>query len=243
MTDHADHAGSGGSGRVPVSAIVPALNEASTIRATLDSLAPLRALGGEVIVVDGGSRDGTVECAGPAADRVLAGPRGRARQMNAGAAAAHGETLWFVHADTLVDGAAIDALHAVLGSGDILWGRIGVRLDSPRPLLRLAARLMNIRSCMTGIATGDQGIFVRRRLFEAVGRFPDQPLMEDVEICRRLLAHARPCCLPVGLTTSARRWEDAGAWRTIGLMWWLRWKYWRGSNAAELATHYGEPTA
>lgn len=226
-----------------VSVIIPALNEARTIASTLATLTSLRSRGGEVIVVDGGSTDATVERARPLADRVVSGPRGRARQMNAGAAVARGRLLWFLHADTRVDADATDRLVEAMRMTDREWGRCGVRLDSPRPLLRSVAALMNLRSRLSGIATGDQGLFVRRRAFVAIGGFPEQPLMEDIEICRRLLARSRPCCLPVALTTSARRWEQGGAWRTIALMWRLRWAYWWGADPARLARRYRGPAA
>lgn len=225
-----------------VSVIIPALNEGDTVVATLRSLEPVRARGGEIIVVDGASDDDTVEQARPRADRVLEGPRGRARQMNAGAAVARGDVLWFVHADTVVDAAAADELTQALARGTREWGRFGVRLSGRQPLLRVVERLMNLRSRVTGIATGDQGLFVRRAVFEAIGGFPDQPLMEDVALSRLLRARGRPACLPARLVTSGRRWETNGVWRTIVLMWALRWAYWRGADAAELARRYrGRP--
>jgi rSAM/selenodomain-associated transferase 2 len=221
-----------------LSVIVPALDEAQGISATLESIAPVRAHDGEIIVVDGGSRDPTAEIAGRHADRVIGSEPGRARQMNAGAAIARGDMLWFLHADTRVDVSALENLHRVCRDPDVLWGRFGVRLDSRRPILRLTAFLMNRRSCLTGIATGDQGIFVRADLFRELGGFPLLPLMEDVELSRRLRRRARPCCLPAGLTTSARRWEQNGAWSTILLMWRLRLAYWRGADPAMLAARY-----
>lgn len=221
-----------------VSAIVPALNEGDAVVATLRALAPVRTGGGEIIVVDGGSDDATAARARPHADRVLAAPRGRARQMNAGAAAARGEILWFVHADTVVDAAAPGELVRALAAGAREWGRFDVRLSGRRPLLRVVERLMNLRSRVTGIATGDQGVFVRRSAFAAVGGFPEQPLMEDVALSRLLRARGRPVCLPARLTTSSRRWEAQGVWRTILLMWALRWAYWRGADPAELARRY-----
>lgn len=223
---------------VPVSVVVPALDEADTIEAMLATLAPLRARGSEVIVVDGGSRDDTAVRAAAGATRVLHARPGRAPQMNAGAAVATGELLWFLHADTLVDELVLAAMEAAARDHDVSWGRVGVRLDSWRPLLRLTAVLMNIRSRLTGIATGDQGIFVRRALFDRIGGFPEQPLMEDVELSARLRGHAAPRCLPTGLTTSARRWERHGVIRTILLMWSLRLAYWRGADPAVLAARY-----
>jgi rSAM/selenodomain-associated transferase 2 len=168
---------------------------------------------------------------------VLASPRGRALQMNAGAAAARHAVLLFLHADTrLPAGAAADIAGALeRGAG---WGRFDVRIVGRPWMLRVVALLMNLRSRASGIATGDQAIFVRRDLFDAVGRFPEQPLMEDIELSRRLRRHARPACLPSRVATSGRRWESRGVWRTIVLMWWLRWRYWRGTPADELARAY-----
>lgn len=228
------------SARGPLSAsvIVPTLDEEASIAAVLRSVAPLRADGGEVIVVDGGSMDDTVSVGRRLADRVVESPPGRARQMNAGAGLAGGDMLWFLHADTVVEPAALDRFRAVAADPSIGWGRFDVRLDSRRPLLQLTALLMNLRSRCNGIATGDQGIYVRRDLFESVGGFPEQPLMEDIELSIRLRRRARPCCLPAGLTTSARRWEMNGAWRTIWLMWRLRLAYWRGVDPAVLAVRY-----
>ena len=221
-----------------LSVIIPALNEGAGIVTALRSLAPVRRRGGEVLVVDGGSRDDTVERARPLVDRVLTAPRGRAAQMNAGAEASGGEVLWFVHADSVIDPAAVDDLERAYGDPRTIWSRFGVRLSARRPLFRVVAFLMNRRSCLTGIATGDQGIAVRRAAFESAGRYPDVPLMEDVAFSRRLRARARPACLPVRITTSSRRWEEGGAWRTIWLMWRLRFAFWRGADPAELARRY-----
>ncbi len=158
--------------------------------------------------------------------------------MNAGAAAASGEVLWFVHADTRVDAAGPVALEAAVADPSCAWGYFGVRLSGRGFLFWATARLMNLRSRLTGIATGDQGLFVRRDLFAAVGGYPDIPLMEDVALSRALRGHRRPCCLPLRLTTSSRRWETRGPWRTVWLMWSLRWAYWRGADPAELAQRY-----
>ena len=217
--------------------VVPALDEAADIEAALQALAPLRARGAEVIVVDGGSADGTAQLAKPLADRVLVSPRGRARQMNTGAAAARSDVLLFLHADTRLPEAADAALHEAVARG-AAWGRFDVQIDGRPRMLRLVAALMNQRSRLTGIATGDQAIFVRCDLFQRIGGFPDQPLMEDIEISRRLRALARPCCLRQRVVTSGRRWESRGVWRTIFLMWRLRWRYWRGESAQTLAEAY-----
>jgi rSAM/selenodomain-associated transferase 2 len=190
-----------------------------------------------VIVVDGGSEDDTVAVAARLADRVLQSGRGRARQMNAGAGVAAGELLWFLHADTLAD-------HRVLGQLQEAarlnrsWGRFDVRLAGRPAMLSVVAWMMNRRSCWTGIATGDQGIFVQRRLFESVGGFPEMPLMEDVALSRRLKRHARPACLRGPLLTSGRRWERDGVWRTIVLMWRLRLAYACGADPELLRRRY-----
>ncbi|CAN7397074.1 MULTISPECIES: TIGR04283 family arsenosugar biosynthesis glycosyltransferase [unclassified Variovorax] len=220
-----------------LSIVIPVLNEAAGIEGTLHALAPLRARRVEVIVVDGGSRDATPSLAAPWADAVVTAPRGRARQLNAGAAQSSADTLLFLHADTLLPENA-DAL--VLGEVDqgAGWGRFDVRIDGRPPMLRVVAAMMNLRSRLSGVATGDQAIFVRRAWFERVGGFPDQPLMEDIEISRRLRALARPACLRERVTTSGRRWENRGVWRTILLMWRLRWRYWRGESAHALAQAY-----
>jgi rSAM/selenodomain-associated transferase 2 len=220
-----------------LSIVMPVLNEAAGIVTTLVALAPLRARGAEVIVVDGGSSDDTLVFARPWADSICVFPGGRARQMNAGAARASGEVLLFLHADTQLppsaDELVVEALRENAG-----WGRFDVRIVGAPRMLRIVALLMNLRSRWSGIATGDQAIFMRRAQFEAIGGFPDQPLMEDVEISRRLRAISRPVCLRTQVRTSGRRWEKRGVWRTIFLMWRLRWRYWRGEPAATLAEAY-----
>lgn len=219
-----------------LSIVVPALNEAARIGTCLEALQPLRAAGHEVIVVDGGSKDATLELARAAADQVLAAPRGRAAQMNAGARVARGEALLFLHADTRLPPQA-DAL--VIGAlARAAWGRFDVTIDSPRPLLRLVASMMNLRSRLTGIATGDQAIFVRRAGFEAVGGYAPIPLMEDIELSRRLRRVEAPACLRARVQTSARRWESRGVLRTIVLMWRLRLLYFLGAHPERLARLY-----
>ncbi|MBI1887616.1 MAG: TIGR04283 family arsenosugar biosynthesis glycosyltransferase [Nitrosomonadales bacterium] len=225
-----------------LSIIIPVLNEAGVLPGLLDHLAPLRACGAEVIVVDGGSGDGSQQIASRAGAQVICAERGRARQMNAGASAAHGEVLLFLHADTALPLCAGQAIETVIrrgGSADeIAWGHFAVRIDGCAFMLRVVARLMNWRSRLTGIATGDQAMFMTKRAFEAVGGFPDQPLMEDIEMSKRLLARSRPIYLMDRVATSGRRWEVNGVWRTIWLMWRLRWHYWRGVPASELARSY-----
>jgi rSAM/selenodomain-associated transferase 2/rSAM/selenodomain-associated transferase 1 len=227
-----------------ISIIIPAVNEESAIAATLSPLQALRAGDVELIVVDGGSFDATRERALPFADRVVASRRGRAAQMNAGAELATGDVLLFLHADTRLDPAGVAALRAAWPAAGRRWGRFDVAITGRSTLLPLVAAMMNLRSRLTGIATGDQGIFVDRRLFGAVGGFPDQPLMEDIEISRRLLRLAgRPLCLPRLLATSGRRWDRLGAARTIAQMWRLRYDYWRGADPRALAARYAPPAA
>jgi rSAM/selenodomain-associated transferase 2 len=219
-----------------LSIVMPALNEASGIAAALEALAPLRARGCEVIVVDGGSRDGTPERAAPLADRVLAAPHGRAAQMNVGAAAARGDVLVFLHADTrLPDGA--DALVRDALKGPRLWGRFDVRFAGGA--LPIVAAMMNLRSRATGIATGDQAMFVTREAFVRAGGFPDIALMEDVALSARLKRLSRPLCLAARVTTSPRRWQVHGTLRTVLLMWRLRLAFFLGADPQRLARAYG----
>ena len=218
--------------------VVPVLDEAAGIVATLQALQGWRAQGVAVIVADGGSRDDTVALATPWADRVIRAPRGRARQMNAGAAAApDADLLLFLHADTRLPANAPQLLQGLAGSGRD-WGRFDVRIEGRSRWLPLVAALMNLRSRLTGIATGDQAMFVRRPAFDAVGGFADQPLMEDIELSRRLKRRTPPLCLRACVVTSGRRWDQRGAWRTIVLMWRLRWLYWRGASPERLAALY-----
>jgi len=226
-------------GSEPVlSVVIPCLNESIALPQLLRDLKPLRDLGHEVIVVDGGSTDASPELAAAGADSVLKSEAGRALQMNAGAAHARGSVFWFLHADSRVDRDVHIAVLAALARGRH-WGRCAVRLSGDGLLLALTARLMNLRSCLTGIATGDQGVFVTRSAFAAVGGFPAIPLMEDIEMARRLKRQAgRPACVSSPLVTSSRRWEQRGVVRTILLMWRLRLAFWRGADPAWLAERY-----
>jgi rSAM/selenodomain-associated transferase 2 len=219
-----------------LSVVVPALNEEAGIARTLGRLAEMRARGVEVVVVDGGSTDDTLAAAAPLADRCLAAERGRALQMNAGAAEARGELLLFLHADTLLPPDADLRVEAALRNAG--WGRFDVRLDGRGAVLRAVEIGMNLRSRLTGIATGDQAIFTRREWFTEAGGFPPIPLMEDVALSERLRARGRPACLRPPVVTSARRWRERGALRTVALMWWLRWRYWRGESPETLARRY-----
>lgn len=218
--------------------VLPVLDEGATLAVRLQALEGLRRQGARIVVVDGGSRDDTLAVARERADLALLAPRGRASQMNAGAAACPADVLLFLHADTVLpDNADLLVRRATLGP--FAWGRFDVRIDSPRALLRVVGALMNLRSRWTGIATGDQAIFVRHDLFQRVGGFPDLPLMEDIAICRLLKQQGPPACLRERVTTSARRWERNGTWRTIFLMWRLRAAYFFGADPRELAVQYG----
>jgi rSAM/selenodomain-associated transferase 2 len=216
--------------------VIPALNEGSVIAELLASLAPLRVRGVEVVVVDGGSTDGTAEAAG--ADRVIVAPCGRARQMNAGAAAAHAPVLLFLHADTRLPADADQLILNGLGAAGLEWGRFDVRIEGASRWLHLVASFMNLRSRITGIATGDQAMFVTRRAFDALGGFPDQALMEDVELSSRLKQRGPPLCLRPQVVTSGRRWDARGVARTILLMWWIRLLYVFGVAPDRLARLY-----
>ncbi|CAM3874436.1 TIGR04283 family arsenosugar biosynthesis glycosyltransferase [Vreelandella rituensis] len=220
-----------------LSIVIPVLNEASTLAATLEALVPLRHSGVEVIVVDGGSQDATLTLARPLADQVLEGPVGRARQMNLGAYAASGEWLLFLHADTHLPEDALPAISRALG-GNRVWGRFDIHLSGASSMLPMISAMMNRRSRLTGIATGDQAMFMTLNAFERVGGFPDQPLMEDIEISRKLKRLSRPACLGQKVTSAGRRWDNHGAWKTILLMWGLRYRYWRGETAERLAEEY-----
>jgi rSAM/selenodomain-associated transferase 2 len=222
-----------------LSIIVPVLDEEACIGAALAALAPYRARGAEVIVADGGSRDRTVAIACPLADRVIDAPRGRGAQMNEGAAAASGDVLLFLHADTVLPPEAgaliLEGLRNTAGQ----WGRFDVRIEGRSPLLAVISGFMNWRSRVTGIATGDQAMFVTRAAFTAAGRFPDIPLMEDVALSKRLKRVSRPLCLTARVIVSGRRFDERGAARMILLMWRLRLEYWLGVPPAALARRYG----
>jgi rSAM/selenodomain-associated transferase 2 len=219
-----------------LSIIVPVLDEARAIEAALAPLQAWRASGAEVIVVDGGSADATRSLAAPLADAVIVAPRGRASQMNAGARQGRGEILLFLHADTLLPAEAMAGV--VEGMRHATWGRFDVVIAGADPLLALVALAMNLRSRITGIATGDQAIFVRRAAFEAVGGFPAIPLMEDVALSKALRRLSRPLCLRDRVLTSGRRWERHGTLRTIVLMWRLRLAYALGADPHRLARRY-----
>jgi rSAM/selenodomain-associated transferase 2 len=219
-----------------LSVVIPALNEAADIRAALQALAPLVARGAQVVVADGGSTDDTVALANGV--QVVHARRGRALQMNAGAQQASGDLLLFLHADTRLPPNADRLIQQALASGPQAWGRFDVCIEGQPRMLRVIAAFMNRRSRWTGIATGDQALFMTRAAFDAVGGFPAQPLMEDIEMSRRLLKLSRPACLRARVVTSGRRWETRGVWRTVLLMWRLRLAYWRGAAPERLAELY-----
>ena len=258
LTKHVDIPGQSLAGmrqpqaRPQISIVVPMLNEIDALPELLRHLSRLRpsarrpkdqhperayTISHDIILVDGGSTDGTPQAARQAGFRVVDSPKGRARQMNTGASQARGDVLLFLHADTRLPNAGLEQItHALKGPSG--WGRFDVRITGSAFMLKIVAQMMNLRSRITGIATGDQAIFVDRVLFESVGGFPDQPLMEDIELSSRLRQVCHPICLKAKVITSGRRWMDNGVWRTIFLMWRLRWAYWRGVSAEQLAKRY-----
>jgi rSAM/selenodomain-associated transferase 2 len=221
-----------------LSIIIPVLNEAAGIVVLLQSLQGLRAQGAEIIVADGGSADATIQLALPLADQVMTAPQGRASQMNAGAAIARAPLLLFLHADTRLPAGAMPQLVLAIAQG-ALWGRFDVKLSGTASGLGLIGTMMNLRSRLSGIATGDQAIFVRRDVFNQLGGFPDLPLMEDISFSRQMKRLGRPACLSEKVITSGRRWEKHGVLRTILLMWSLRLRFFLGADPADLAREYG----
>jgi rSAM/selenodomain-associated transferase 2 len=222
---------------MPLSIIVPVLNERVNLLAAWEHLSPYLSQNVQVILVDGGSTDGTPDIAKRLGLAVIPSPSGRAKQMNAGAAHATGDVLLFLHIDTQLPNGWQQSIATAL-QGPICWGRFDVRITGRAHMLKVVAQMMNWRSRITGIATGDQAIFMTRAAFNSVGSFPDQPLMEDIEVSKRLLRLSRPACIADRVVTSGRRWESRGVWRTIFLMWRLRFAYWRGQSANQLAKAY-----
>ena len=219
-----------------LSIIIPTLNEAGGIEHTLRPLQTWRQQGHEVIVADGGSVDQTITLATPLADRVIHASKGRARQMNEGAQQASGDVLLFLHADTALPENSDELISSALTTKS--WGRFDVRLSGRQWLLRVVEFMMNWRSRLSGIATGDQAIFVRRELFEQIDGYADIPLMEDIDFSKRLKQHSRPACISTPLLTSSRRWEKHGILNTIVLMWRLRLAYFFGVSPEQLSKHY-----
>ncbi len=220
--------------------VIPVLNEGLALTEKLQSLQALRPLGVELVIVDGGSTDESWARARPWVDRLIASPPGRARQMNAGAAntpCSQADTLLFLHADTQLPSDALNLILAALR--ERAWGRFDVQLDADDGRLKLVQAMMNLRSRWSGIATGDQAMFVRADAFHAAGGFPDQPLMEDIELSSRLKKISPPACLRARVQTSARKWLRDGVWRTVWLMWRLRLAYFFGASPQQLAQAYG----
>ena len=220
-----------------ISVIIPTLNEASCIALCLDSLALMRRRGHEVIVVDAGSTDATVSLSKTNTDSVLTTSKGRARQLNHGAEKASGEMLVFLHADTLLPENADEILNSLM-TEDEVWGRFDVRLSGTKFIFRIIEFLMNQRSRLSAIATGDQAIFVSRQLFNRVGGFPEIDLMEDINICANLKKIKRPVCLKQKVRCSSRRWEKNGITKTILKMWMLRLRFALGEKPERLAREY-----
>ena len=220
------------------SIIIPVLNEADGIAEFLQHLQTFRKAGHEIVVVDGGSTDSTPQLAKPYADKLVQTSSGRARQMNAGVHVADGEVLVFVHADTFLPGSAMQDIKQGLEKSKKVWGRFAVRLSGHQFLFRIIELMMNMRSCLTGVATGDQVIFIKRDVFSEAGYFDDMPLMEDVAMSKKLKGISRPCCLSSKVCTSSRRWEQHGIIRTVFLMWILRLRYWLGTSPDILVQHY-----
>ncbi|MCL7929408.1 TIGR04283 family arsenosugar biosynthesis glycosyltransferase [Halomonas llamarensis] len=219
-----------------LSIVITVLNEAAALAHHLTALTSLGSQGIEIIVVDGGSVDASVRIAQPLASRVITSLPGRARQMNLGAQYASAPALLFLHADTHLPPDALKLITQTLVQHP--WGRFAIRLEGKSRWLPLISAMINLRSRLSGIATGDQALFMRRDVFDTVEGFPEQPLMEDIEITKRLKRLARPACLRAHVISSGRRWDQHGVWRTILLMWRLRYRYWRGVSADELAKAY-----
>lgn len=221
-----------------LSIIIPTLNESQTIARTLLALQPLRQAGHQVILVDGGSTDETVAQSTSLVDRVLSTTRGRASQMQFGVLNADGDVFWFLHADTIPGSQAVGQAEQLSAGSENSWGYFQVSFREKSVLLAVISRLMNLRSRLTTIGTGDQGIFVSRELYDAVGGFDDIPLMEDISLCKKLRKISRPRCLSGTLQTSARRWLDNGIIRTVLLMWCLRFAYFVGIKPNTLVRFY-----
>jgi rSAM/selenodomain-associated transferase 2 len=221
-----------------ISIIVPVLDEEKQLATTLEGLVALAPY--EILVVDGGSSDRSCEVAGRFGVHVIAAGRGRARQMNRGAAQATGEVLLFLHADTRLPASAFAEIRDAFTNADCVGGRFDVELEGDHWMLPVVARMISERSRLTKVATGDQALFVRRGVFEQMGGFPDIPLMEDIAFCRRLKLMGQVACLRSRVVTSGRRWEIDGIWRTIFRMWALKLLYLGGVSPARLKQYYGD---
>jgi len=218
------------------SIIIPTLNEEKTIESCLSALQPLRS-NCEIIIVDGGSTDNTIVIARSLADKVVSSDKGRARQMNNGARYASGNVLIFLHADTSLPENALQLIQQKLNSSR-KWGRFDIQLSGKHFMLKVIAQMMIWRSRLTGIATGDQVIFVTRQAFEKAGQYPEINLMEDIAICKALRKISPPICLKAKVISSGRRWERYGIYKTILLMWNIRLRYFFGADPQILAFLY-----
>ncbi|MFQ3322667.1 MAG: rSAM/selenodomain-associated transferase 2 [Pseudomonadales bacterium] len=219
-----------------LSVIIPVLNEQENVARLLTQLAPLQSKDCELIVVDGGSSDASVVNAA-SANKLLASQPGRAVQMNVGAAQASGEMLWFLHADSLFDGDISSYVDRVTTSQS--WGFFCIKLDGRHVFFRVIERMINLRSSLTNVGTGDQGMFVCRNLFDSVGGFQTIPLMEDVALSKSLKHLANANVISISkIITSSRRWQQRGILTTVLLMWSLRLQYFLGVSPARLAEKY-----
>lgn len=221
-----------------ISVIIPTLNESTNIVTTLKQLQVLRKNGHKVLLADAGSTDDTVKLASPFVDEIIISKKGRAIQMNSAAFKTQSDVLWFLHADTLIPENADTVILNHLKNSRKAWGYFSIRLSGEHFLFRIIERMMNLRSKLSGIATGDQGIFIRQKYFKKLNGFAEIPLMEDIEISTRLKKISPPICLTQKLTTSSRRWEQQGIIKTILLMWRLRLAFFFGASTRKLAKRY-----
>ncbi len=221
-----------------ISVIIPTFNESKNITATLKQLQALRKNGHKVLLADGGSTDNTIALAAPFVDEIIISEKGRATQMNSAAVKTQSDVLWFLHADTLVPENSDTIICRHLENTRKVWGRFNIQLSGQNFLFRVIENMINLRSKLTGIATGDQGIFIQQDIFKKLNGFSEIPLMEDIEITKRLKKISSPVCITHKLTTSSRRWGKHGILKTVFLMWQLRLAYYIGASANKLARKY-----
>ena len=220
-----------------ISIIIPVYNEAESIEGFLQGLQVFRQYGHEIVLIDGKSEDDTASLARPYVDRMISSHRGRAQQLHLGAKMATGQVFLFLHADTQLPELADELILRSLGSG-FYWGRFNIRLSGSSFLFRIIEKMMNWRSCMTGIATGDQALYMTKMIYQDVGGFPQIGLMEDIELCTQLSKWTKPDCLKQAVVSSSRRWENNGIVRTVFFMWKLRLQYYFGVSADKLQSKY-----